>query len=232
MITPDSPSSSGTNSLFFKYINQLSIVTVENIRVVEHRMAGLFPIVNSFVAEGEDLVLIDTGLNDGSARSIIKTLESLNHKLSDVDLCIVTHAHRDHIGGLKALKALSGSFLIAVHDAEADDMEKATGLEVDLRLIDGQSIGGFTVIYLPGHTLGSIALLREGTLITGDALNGGGKELKGPNPMFSKDRETAEASVRHLANFEFDRVLVSYGTSIEKAGKAALLRLIERMGEP
>jgi hypothetical protein len=50
--------------------------------------------------------------------------------------------------------------------------------------------------------------------------------------MFSKDRETAEASVRHLANFEFDRVLVSHGTGIEKAGKAALLRLIERMGEP
>jgi glyoxylase-like metal-dependent hydrolase (beta-lactamase superfamily II) len=207
-------------------------VTVENIRVVKHRMAGLFPIVNSFIAEGEDVVIIDTGLSDGSARSIIKELESFDHKLSDVDLCIITHAHRDHIGGLKALKASSEPFLIAAHDAEADDIEKATGLEVDLRLIDGQPISGFTVIYLPGHTLGSIALLRGGTLITGDALNGDGKELKGPNPMFSKDRETAEASVRHLANFAFDRVLVSHGASIEKAGKAALLRLIERMGEP
>lgn len=232
MITPDSPSSLGMNSLFFKYTNQLSIVTVENIRVVEHRLVGLFPIVNSFVAEGEDLVLIDAGFNDSSARSIIKTLESLDHKLSEIDLCIITHAHRDHIGGLKALKASSEPFLIATHDAEADDIEKATGFEVNLRLIDGQSIGGFTVIYLPGHTLGSIALLRGGTLITGDALNVDGKELKGANPMFSKDRETAEASVRHLANFEFDRVLVSHGTGIEKAGKAALLRLIERMGEP
>jgi glyoxylase-like metal-dependent hydrolase (beta-lactamase superfamily II) len=207
-------------------------VTVEDIHVVEHRMAGLFPIVNSFVAEGEDLVLIDTGLNNGSARIILRELEDLNHKLSDVDLCIITHAHRDHIGGLKALKASREPFLIAAHDAEADDVEKMTGLEVDLRLIDGQTIGGFTVIYLPGHTLGSIALLRGGTLVTGDALNSDGKELKGPNPMFSKDRETADASIRHLANFEFDRVLVSHGTGIEKAGKAALLRLIERMGEP
>lgn len=207
-------------------------MTVENIHVVEHRMAGLFPIVNSFVAEGEDLVLIDTGLNNGSARIILRELEDLNHKLSDVDLCIITHAHRDHTGGLKALKASREPFLIAAHEAEADDVEKATGLEVDLRLIDGQSIGGFTAIYLPGHTLGSIALLRGGTLITGDVLSSDGKELKGPNPMFSKDRETADASIRHLANFEFDRVLVGHGTRIEKAGKAALLRLIERMGEP
>ena len=207
-------------------------MTVENIHVVQHRIAGLLPVVNSFVAEGEDLVLIDTGLNDGSARNILRKLEALNHKLSDVDLCIITHAHRDHIGGIKALKALGEPFLIAAHDAEADDIEKATGLEVDLRLIDGQSIGGFTVIYLPGHTLGSLALLRGGSLITGDALNGDGRELKGPNSLFSKNRDIAEASVRHLANFEFDRVLVSHGTGIEKAGKAALLRLIELMGEP
>jgi hypothetical protein len=50
--------------------------------------------------------------------------------------------------------------------------------------------------------------------------------------MFTKNRKTVEASVRHLANTEFGRVLVSHGTSIEKAEKAALLRLIERMCEP
>jgi len=206
-------------------------VAQESIHLVPHKVAGLIPMVNSFIAEGEDLVLIDTGLNDGSGRSIIKSLEALNHRLSDVDLCIITHAHRDHIGGLKALKETSPPFLVAAHDSEADDVEKETGIEVDLRLIDGQTVGGFTVIYLPGHTLGSIALLRGGTLIVGDALNGGGAELKGPNSMFSKDRELGEASVRSLAEFDFDRVLVGHGVGIEKGGKEALLRLIERMGE-
>ena len=202
----------------------------EKIHVIEHRIAGLFPMVNSFIAEGDDLTLIDTGLNDGSARTIIKKLETLDHRLSDVDLCIITHAHRDHIGGLKALKASRRPFLIAAHDAEADDIEKATGLEVDLRLIDGQTVGGFTVIYLPGHTLGSIALLGGGTLITGDALNGGGAELKGPNPMFSKDKELAEASVRSLADLDFDRVLVGHGSGVEGGGKEALAKLIAGMG--
>ncbi len=204
----------------------------ESIHVVLHRIAGVIQVVNSFIAEGEDLVLIDTGLNDASGRNIIKRLGALEHRLSDVDLCILTHAHRDHVGGLKTLKETMQPFLIAAHDSEADDVKKATGVEVDLRLIDGQTIGGFTVIYLPGHTLGSIALLKGGTLIAGDALNGGGTELKGPNPMFSKDRELAEASVRNLVNFDFDRVLVSHGSGIEKGGKEALIRLIERMGEP
>jgi glyoxylase-like metal-dependent hydrolase (beta-lactamase superfamily II) len=207
-------------------------VGVEKIHVVGHRMAGLFPVVNSFIAEGEDLVLVDTGLNDASARAITKKLESLDHRLSDVDVCIITHAHRDHIGGLKALKESGQPFLVAAHDAEVYEVEKATGLEVDLRLIDGQNIGGFTVVYVPGHTLGSIALLGGGTLITGDALNGGGAELKGPNPMFTKDKDLARASVRSLAELPFDRVLVGHGAGIETGGKAALLRLIDQMGEP
>ena len=204
----------------------------ESIYVVPHKIAGLFPMVNSFIAEGEDLVLINTGLNNGSGRNIIKRLESLGHRLSDVDLCIITHAHRDHVGGLKILKETRPPFLVATHDSEADDVEKATGIEVDLRLIDGQTVGGFNVIYLPGHTLGSIALLRGDTLITGDALNGGGTELKGHNPMFSKDRKLAEASARSLANFDFDKVLVGHGSGVEKGGKEVLLRLIERMSEP
>lgn len=204
----------------------------ERIHAVEHRMAGLLPVVNSYIAEGQDLIIIDTGLNNGSANTITKKLESLDHKLSDVDLCILTHAHRDHVGGLKALKDRRPPFLVAAHDSEADDIEKVTGVEVDLRLIDGQNIGGFTVIYLPGHTLGSIALHSAGTLIAGDTLNGGGTELKGPNPIFTKDRDAAEASVRSLIDLEFYRVFVGHGSGVQTGGKEALLRLVERMGEP
>ncbi len=205
-------------------------MAVDKVHVVEHRMAGLFPVVNSFIAEGEDLVLIDTGINDGSAKTITKKLESLGRHLSEVDLCIITHAHRDHVGGLKALKGGADPFLVAAHDAEADDVEKATGVEVDLRLVDGQTIGGFTVVYLPGHTLGSIALLGGGALVTGDALSGGGDSLKGPRPIFTRDRNSAEASVRSLAALDFDRVLVSHGAGVERGGKEALTRLIESMG--
>ncbi len=203
----------------------------DKIYVVEHRFAGLYTVVNSYIAEGEDLTLIDTGLNAGSAKRIVKKLESLKHTLGEVDLCIITHAHRDHIGGLKELKEAKPLFLIAAYDAEADEIEKSTGLEVDLRLIDGQTVGGFRVIYVPGHTLGSIALLRDGTLITGDAINGGGSELKGPNRMFSKDMALAQASLRTLADLDFERVLVGHGKGIETGGREVLSRLLATMPE-
>jgi len=207
-------------------------VVVEKIHVIEHKLVGIFPVVNSFIVDGEDLVLVDTGLNGGSAKTIIRNLERLGHTLNDVDVCIITHAHSDHTGGLKALKVSDEPFLVAAHDSEADAVEKATGVEVDLRLIDGQTIGGFTVLYLPGHTFGSIGLLGGGALITGDALNGGGGGLKPPNPIFSKNKAAALASVRSLASYDFERVFVSHGKSVENGGKEALTKLIERIGEP
>jgi glyoxylase-like metal-dependent hydrolase (beta-lactamase superfamily II) len=207
-------------------------VVVDKIHVIEHKLVGIFPIVNSFIAEGEDLVLVDTGLNAGSAKTIIRSLEGLGHQLSDVDVCIITHAHSDHTGGLKTLKISGEPFLVAAHDSEADAVEKATGVEVDLRLIDGQTLGGFTVLYLPGHTFGSIGLLGGGALITGDAINERGGELKPPNPMFTKNRAAALDSVRSLTSYDFDKVLVSHGKPVEKGGKEALTKLIERIGEP
>jgi glyoxylase-like metal-dependent hydrolase (beta-lactamase superfamily II) len=204
-------------------------VAVEKIHVVEHRLAGIIPVVNSFVAEGQDLTLIDAGLTGGSTHIITRKVEALDHRLEDIDLMIITHAHRDHIGGIKALKEMKLPFLVAAHDAEADEVERSTGVEVDLHLIDGQSIGGFQVVYLPGHTLGSIALIGDGTLVAGDALTGGGAEINGPNLRFTKDRDAAVASVKSLAGLNFDRILVGHGRGVETGGKAALLRLIERM---
>ncbi len=207
-------------------------MVVDKIQVIEHKLVGIFPIVNSFIVEGEDLILVDTGLNGGSAKTIIRNLERLGHTLRDVDVCIITHSHSDHTGGLKALKASGEPFLVAAHDSEADNVEKATGVEVDLRLIDGQTIGGFTVLYLPGHTFGSIGLLGGSALITGDALNERGGELKPPNPMFTKNKASALASVRSLASYDFDKVFVSHGKPIEHDGKEALMKLIEQIGEP
>ena len=205
---------------------------MDNIKVhtVEHRIMGFFPVVKSFIIEDNDLTLIDTGINAGSSKTIIQKLAALGHDLSDVDLCILTHAHRDHIGGLKALKSTGSSFLVAAYDAEADAVEKSTGVEVELRLTDGQQIGGIKVLYLPGHTLGSIALLIGDSLFTGDALNGGGDGLKPPNLMFTKDKEAAMASVRHLEFYDFERVFVSHGKDVLSGGREALNRLIAELG--
>ena len=182
--------------------------------------------VRSFIIEGNELVLVDTGFNDSSAKNIIKTLETINKSLTDVSLCILTHSHRDHVGSLKALKE-KGDFLVAAHEAEASSIEEATGIEVDLPLVDGQEIAGLSVLYLPGHTLGNISLLAGESLIAGDTLFGGENGLKFPNRFFSQNLDMVKASILHLDNFNFDRILVSHGKNIESGGKQALNKLID-----
>ena len=55
------------------------------------------------VEDGEKLVLIDTGLfrND---KKIVKYIESLGRKPTDVSTIVITHYHIDHTGSLKKMK--------------------------------------------------------------------------------------------------------------------------------
>jgi metal-dependent hydrolase (beta-lactamase superfamily II) len=50
-----------------------------------------------------------------------------------IDLCILTHRHRDHVGRLRALNETC-SFEVASHRAKAETIEKATGVSVDNKL--------------------------------------------------------------------------------------------------
>ncbi len=202
----------------------------EHVHELRHRLLGVFPLVKSFIVEGQDLVLVDTGITGGSARTIERGLASIRKRLSDVDLCVITHAHRDHVGGLKALKASGQPFLVAAHEDEADDIESATGVGVDMRLVDGQSIGGMTVVYVPGHTLGSIALHTGDSIIVGDALTGGGGGLRPPSRSLSKDWELAKASLANFSPLDFDNVYVSHGKSVISGGKEAMAKLVAELG--
>jgi glyoxylase-like metal-dependent hydrolase (beta-lactamase superfamily II) len=53
-----------------------------------------------------------------------------------------------------------------------------------------------------------------GLLVAGDALNTMDGTVTGPNPQFSDDMTTAEASVRKLAGFTFETLLVGHGEPI------------------
>jgi glyoxylase-like metal-dependent hydrolase (beta-lactamase superfamily II) len=64
------------------------------------------------------LTLIDT-LFDTDGRQILDRIESIGRTVEDLDHILLTHGHRSHLGGLAALKRLSGATVHA-HEWEAD----------------------------------------------------------------------------------------------------------------
>jgi glyoxylase-like metal-dependent hydrolase (beta-lactamase superfamily II) len=87
---------------------------------------------------------------------------------------------------------------------------------VDTTVGDGQELpccGGIVVIHTPGHTPGHICLYlkQNKVLIAGDALNIVDGSLAGPNPQFSKDMDSAKASLKKLTGYHILTVVSYHG---------------------
>ena len=123
-------------------------------------------------------MIIDPG---DEAKLILSEVKDLG---LDIKVIALTHGHIDHIGALKEVKEATGT-QVAIH---TDDVRvlKDRFLSIflgirrrsppppDRLLNDGDTISvgelKFTVIHTPGHSQGSICLLGEGVLFSGDTL--------------------------------------------------------------
>jgi len=62
-------------------------------------------------------VLIDSGLNMGNwSKVFFTTLEEHGYNISDVDYCIITHIHTDHIGLIRKFKRKNPDLKLLMHD--------------------------------------------------------------------------------------------------------------------
>lgn len=119
---------------------------------------------------------------------------------------ILTHGHFDHIGGVSVLAKEYRSryggasrVIIAIHAADAEYLQPAA----DALLNEGDTIGPFTVLHLPGHTPGSIALWDKEAevLFSGDTLFCGGY---GRTDLPGGSAELLFASLTRLFNMNGD----------------------------
>jgi len=130
-------------------------------------------------SKGEALV-VDPG---DEATRILRYVNDLKAKLKTI---VATHTHFDHVLGVTELKTQTGApFLIHKDDLEIlEAMQERVrmffGLEVPappkvdsfLKESDSLNFGGETlkILHTPGHSPGSISLVGDGYVITGDAL--------------------------------------------------------------
>lgn len=183
------------------------------------------------VEDAGKLILIDTGL-PRSDKKIVKYIESLGRKPSDVSTIVLTHFHIDHIGTAKKMKEITNA-QVAVHEVDADfvagkkatpkpknlmfkalsSIVKPAPVEPDLLLKDGDKVGRFIVIHTPGHSEGSISLLdsERKVMFAGDAIRFMDGKLTGPPEQFTLDMDKAKNSIRKISMFDFDVLLSGHG---------------------
>ncbi len=177
---------------------------------------------------GEEVAVVDTGFG-GDLSLIQDGLGQLGADWSDVAHVILTHSHPDHVGGLGDVLRNATSATTYAGTADVPALDGLVGVDTDsIRAInDGDEVFGLQIIGTPGHTPGHISVFDpdSGLLVAGDALNGPGGVLTGPNPQFTPDMDTANASVKVLAQREVEAILVGHGTPIESGAGALLSEL-------
>lgn len=187
--------------------------------------------VYAFLIDEPQLTLIDAGLI-GSGGRVQRYLHGMGRTVEDLARIVCTHAHPDHIGGVREL-AGEREVEVLMHPADLE------GLSVTLRdavanrnrgqliayftrhpgeatpITDGQVLpllGGLRVVHTPGHTPGSVCLYAEHhkLLFVGDVLQVIRGKVTYASSVFSEDLPLARASVARIAELDVETIVFSH----------------------
>jgi glyoxylase-like metal-dependent hydrolase (beta-lactamase superfamily II) len=183
------------------------------------------------IINGKELLVVDTGTS-GNAKKIVEYIQKIGHQPAEVSTIVLTHYHMDHVGSAKNLKDLTNAKVAAsIEDADfvagkkpypkpknllfraVSSFIKPTPVEVDILLKEGNRIGNLTVIEIPGHTPGSIALLdaQRKALFVGDTLRFDSTKISGGPKQFVWNGEKEIESIKKIAALDFDIMLPGHG---------------------
>jgi|AntDeeMinimDraft_5_1070356.scaffolds.fasta_scaffold00979_9 glyoxylase-like metal-dependent hydrolase (beta-lactamase superfamily II) len=182
-----------------------------------------------YLFDGETPTLVDTGFED-TVDVLVDELETLGIVPKRV---VITHDDPDHIGGL--------SGVVERYDIESwVPAGVETDVSIDNRYGDGESVGPFTAVHVPGHTPSHHALVDEapGIAVLGDAVFGldarglpaGGFVLS--TAFFSADLAAADENLDRLLDYEFEVGLVYHGSSVTEKASEKLASFVDFAGKP
>ncbi len=213
--------------------------------------------VHAFLLDdGTGLTLIDT-LWDTDARHVLAYMKSIGHTVADLKHIVLTHGHRSHLGGMAALKRLSGATIYS-HEWEADiiagereaqrvspwpkrplraypiQLGCALGLgkhppcPVDRTLKDGDWVGPVQVVHAPGHTPGHLAFYwPEPRVLFAGDAIATWPEFSAGWPGLNLNIKQHRASLRRMAELDAQVVAVGHGEPITR-GAAERVRALAK----
>lgn len=185
--------------------------------------------IRAFVVDDDVPTLFDAGLAD-TTDALLAGIEEVG---LEPDRLVLTHGDPDHVGGIDAVVDAYGSALW-VHEEASLDVEA----EPDRRFADGDQVGRFQTVHVPGHTPDSCAFVDEddGVAILGDTVFG--SDFRGlpagylisPSEHFSADYAAAERNLSRLAEYDFEVGLVYHGSNVESGASEKLAEYVNFHG--
>lgn len=137
-------------------------------------------------------ILIDPGFDP---EQILEKVRAIGKK---VEAILLTHTHHDHVFGVKRIVEITGC-KVYVHQAELTIDHRtqpgdicATDFYADGDMVELAGIS-FKVMHTPGHTAGSVCLITDEVIFSGDTLFAGtcGRtDLAGGSPTQMRDSLT------------------------------------------
>ncbi len=200
--------------------------------------------VNAYVFEDPSgIYVVDTTISR-SARPVRKAFDKASTPLSKIGTILLTHQHVDHVRGAARLKEESRA-VVACHSADADVVEGKTPprmsvllrlffrpppVAVSRRLSDGDQVGPFRVVHLPGHTAGAVAFYHpeRRILFSGDTVVERKGQLTLPAANFAADLPQAVQSLQLLKKLPVELLLPGHGVPVRKGFTEQLDALIAR----
>ena len=153
-------------------------------------------------------IVIDPG---GAIGKVYNYIENMNIQLKYI---LHTHCHADHTAGLKALHQYYPKAKIAIHEADRKGLTDSSISmsesvcvptnfeEADIILKEGDVVAfgnlKAEIIHTPGHTAGSISILINDALFTGDTLF---KRMYGRTDLPTGSDEDIQFSIRKLLSY-------------------------------
>jgi hydroxyacylglutathione hydrolase len=134
--------------------------------IVERSMSSVWLSNTYLVADehGTEVILIDAG---GPVQPLLELIEREQYRLA---LILLTHHHHDHVAELDEVLRRHPGTPVLIHELERHLVPAATG-----NLVPGETLTagglGIEALHTPGHTLGMVSVLVNGTaLFSGDVL--------------------------------------------------------------
>jgi len=200
------------------------------------------------IKDGNKVILIDSGLDEGTGRKILRLLEEKNMQLS---IIINTHSHADHCGGNQFIKKRTGA-LIYAPEIESEIISQpileplylfsgakpleslqnkflmAQASNVDY-IIKGSERLSFNevkidIIPLPGHSPNQIGVLIDKILFCADSIFSKEVLEKHKIPFFTDINKTKETLI-FLRDSDYDYYVPSHAQPCKSISELATANL-------